>query len=118
MDHPPDVRATLAANGPAVNSPQRSKASITSLEPIPTKNPPYSNSIAIAKGGEIYQLSSSGTPKLKGIGLRSGDWFVSNWGYNNNFGVMIYELDQDTAMGRWTRPGSDQVGVEKLLKIC
>ncbi|WP_159787062.1 hypothetical protein [Sodalinema gerasimenkoae] len=84
----------------------------------PNKKPPYTNSIAIGKTGEIYQLSSSGTPKLKGIGLRSGDWFVSNWGYQSNFGVMIYELDQDTAAGRWTRPGSEQVGVEKLLKIC
>ncbi|NMG58107.1 hypothetical protein E1H12_06085 [Geitlerinema sp. P-1104] len=84
----------------------------------PKKQPPYTNNMAIGKTGEIYQLSSSGTSKLKGIGLRSGDWFVSNWGYNGNFGVMIYELDEEAALGRWTRPGSDQVGIEKLLKIC
>lgn len=84
----------------------------------PDEKPPYKNTIAIGKVGDIYQLSSSATPQLQGIGLRSGDWLISNWGYRRNFGVMVYELDRDMAIGRWTRPGTDKVGVEKLVKIC
>lgn len=84
----------------------------------PKKQPPYTTSLAIGQKEQIYQLTSSGSPKLQGIGLRSGDWLVTNWGYDGKFGVMVYEIDRDTAEGRWTRPGTTQVGIEKLLKIC
>lgn len=84
----------------------------------PTPQPDYTNTIAIGQVGEIYQLSSSGTPQLQGIGLRSGDWLITNWGYGRNFGVMAYKLDRDSATGRWTRPGTDKVGTETLAKIC
>ncbi|MBP0006337.1 MAG: hypothetical protein J7642_21900 [Cyanobacteria bacterium SBC] len=79
---------------------------------------PYTQTLAISKVGEIYQLSNSRSPKTQGIGLRLGDWLVVNWGYGRNFGVMAYEIDRDSATGRWTRPGSDRVEIERLDKIC
>ncbi|MDC0831879.1 hypothetical protein POG22_02495 [Geitlerinema sp. CS-897] len=79
---------------------------------------PYTNTLAIGKAGDVYQLSSSRSQQSRGIGLRLNDWLLVNWGYGRNYGVIAYEIDRDAATGHWTAPGADKVATERLAKIC
>ncbi|MBK4731438.1 hypothetical protein JJD41_16430 [Oxynema sp. CENA135] len=77
----------------------------------------YDGRLTIEPDRDAYQVTwEVDDETYRGVGLRSGDWFVVGWGPGENFAVLEYDLDDDEAEGRWAVWGVRNFGQEKITR--
>jgi hypothetical protein len=76
-------------------------------------------SIARDANAEIYNLAwDLGATRYNGVGVRRGDYLYVGWGYDEAFGVVLYDVGANgVAQGIWTIPKASVLGVENIKKI-
>jgi hypothetical protein len=78
---------------------------------------PRASHLSIRRDGNLYRLGSTQFPNAQGLGLRLGDWLITNWCGTRGFGVMAYEVSDGEAQGGWVSPKDDQFHPEVLIKV-
>jgi hypothetical protein len=86
----------------------------------PIANAAYEGIITITRNSDadMYDLAwNLGTTKYNGIGLRKGNYLYVGWGFNEAFGVIVYEMAQRSqAQGTWALPKTNTTGIENIRK--
>ena len=79
---------------------------------------PYHGVVNIARRADAYYLWWELQPDITafGVGLREGDTLGVSY-YGPNTGVIVYRIDGDRLIGRWTVPGADGLASETLTPI-
>lgn len=69
---------------------------------------PYHGLVTITRKGESYYLWWDLQPAATalGLGLREGDTLAVSY-YGHNTGVIVYRIQGNRLVGRWTVPGAD-----------
>jgi len=78
---------------------------------------PRASHLSVRRDGDFYRLGSTQFPNAQGLGLRLGDWLITNWCGTPGFGVMAYEVSKGEARGGWVSPKDYQFHSEFLVKM-
>lgn len=79
----------------------------------------YSGSVSITPNGDTYtvQWVLKGAEGYTGVGIREGDLFIVGWGEaGKGAGVVSYQKNGNSLVGKWAAPGSRALGKETLNK--
>jgi hypothetical protein len=86
----------------------------------PITNTAYEGTITITRNSDadMYDLAwNLGSVRYNGTGLRKGNYLYVGWGYNEAFGVIVYETAQRSqAQGIWALPKTNSTGIENIRK--
>jgi hypothetical protein len=111
------IAAAAAANGPQKATP----ADITGMyfcEGTNSDGSAYNGIVTISRRADAYYLWWELQPAITavGVGLREGDTLGVSY-YGPNTGVIVYRIEGDRLIGRWTVPGAEDIASETLTPI-
>lgn|SRR5688500_3520439 len=78
----------------------------------------YQGVVTIVRRADAYYVLWELQPGITafGVGLREGDTLGVSY-YGPNTGVIVYRIDGDRLIGRWTVPGAERLAAETLTPI-
>lgn len=80
----------------------------------------YEGTITVTRNSDadMYDLAwELGSTRYNGVGLRKGNYLYVGWGYNQAFGVIVYDMSQkNQAQGIWALPKVNSTGIENIRK--
>jgi hypothetical protein len=78
----------------------------------------YHGVVTIARRADAYYLLWELQPAVTafGLGLREGDTLGVSY-YGPNTGIIVYRIEGDRLIGRWTVPGGDGLASETLTPL-
>ena len=78
----------------------------------------YQGVVSIIRRADAYYLLWELQPGVTafGVGLREGDTLGVSY-YGASTGVIVYRIDGDRLVGRWTAPGANEPASETLTPI-
>lgn len=86
----------------------------------PTTQTGYEGTITVTRNSdaEMYDVAwQIGTIRYNGVGLRQGNYLYVGWGYNEAFGVIVYDTSEGKfAKGVWALPKTATTGIENIRK--
>ena len=79
---------------------------------------PYHGVVTIVRRADAYYLWWELQPGITvfGVGLREGNTLGVSY-YGPNTGIIVYRIEGNRLIGRWTVPGADDLASETLMPL-